>query len=358
LCTCLASPAADAGDWYLFQGIFDGELYSTDTDSSLLTRNDGDVAVLGRLQIWAAFQLAPSWQFYARGELESDNFEGYGETDSDLEQVALRYTHRASPWLYVEAGKILSPLVAYSDRRLSNQNPLIGQPYLYTSGYPRGARLVGAVGWFDYQLAWIDPSGEDPAYQAIEPDSAFRPALGAGVTPFTGLRFGLSWTEGPYLAGEVADDLPQGVHWRDYDQRVLGFDVQFSRGYLELNGQWLRNEYELPYGNSDTDYSSYYLELKYTWTPRLYSAVRYQSVEASYVDYPHYHRWYVETDSFNLLEIGLGYRFSPDLLLKAVYEIDHREDPGYAYGASASGHAVGLQLSWFFDLVSLLSDPP
>lgn len=357
-CACLAGPEASAAEAYLVQGILDAELYSSDTASPLLTRNDGDTATLGRLQLWAAFQLSPSWQFYARGEVESDNFEGYAETNSDLDQVAFRYTHQASPWFYVEAGKILSPLVAYSDRRLSSQNPLIGQPYLYTRGYPWGAKLAGAVGWFDYQLAWIDPSDNDSEYQAIEPDSAFRAALGAGVTPFTGLRLGLSWTEGPYLAGDIADKLPQGSHWRDYDQRVLGLDLQFSRGYLEFNGQWFRTENELPYGDSDPDSSSYYLELKYTWSPRLFSAVRYQNVEASYVDYSYYRRWYAETENFSLLEIGLGYRFSRDLLFKAVYETDHRENSTYAYGASARGHALGLQLSWSFDVVSLLSDAP
>jgi hypothetical protein len=135
--------------------------------------------------------------------------------------------------------------------------------------------VVGSAGWFDYQAAWIDPSGSDPGYQRIEP-TAFRPALGAGVTPFTGLRFGFAWTQGPYLNDEIEYGLPHGSQWRDYTQRVVGLDFQYSRGYLELNGQWLLTNYEVPYRDSVPDDSSYYLELKYTWTPRLYGAVRYQ----------------------------------------------------------------------------------
>jgi hypothetical protein len=123
LAVCLASPPAGAQDWYLLQGIFDAELYDTDTDSPLLSRNEGDLAALGRLQVWAALQLSPDLQFYVQGQVESDNFEGYGETTTDLDQVALRYTHEASPSLYIEAGKILSPLAAYSERRLSTRNP-------------------------------------------------------------------------------------------------------------------------------------------------------------------------------------------------------------------------------------------
>lgn len=353
----LASLPAEAQDWFQFQGILDAELYKTNTDSSLLTRNDGDVAVLGRMQLWAAFQLSPGLQVYALGQVETDNFGGYGETRSNLEQIALRYTRRSAPWLMFEAGKILSPLAAYSDRRLSTQNPLIAQPYLYTTGYPWGAKVAGSASWFDYQAALIDPSGSDPDHQEIEPDSAFRPVLGFGVTPFTGLRFGLSWTQGPYLNRETNPYLPAGHQWRDYDQRILGFDFQFSRGYLELNGQVLHTRYDVPYQDNSDD-TTYYLELKYTWTPRLYGAVRYQGVEASYVAYPEHTYWYAETSKFNILEAGVGYRFSPDVLLKVTYQTDHWDSSDYDYTSYARGHSLGLQLSFAFDLVSLFSDEP
>ena len=354
----LPSPLACAQDWYLVQGILDAEAYDSDADSPILTRNEGDLAVLGRLQLWTAFQLSPTLQFYAQGEIEADNFTGTGDVDSDLEQVALRYTRLSAPWLMIEAGKILSPTAAYTERQLSTQNPLIGEPFLYTAAYPWGAKIVGSVGWFDYQAAWIDPDDTDPDYAAIEPDSAFRPALAAGVTPMTGLRFGLSWTEGPYLNRASNDHLPGGRQWRDYEQRALGLDVQFSRGYLEFNGQLLRTHYEVPYYRSVPEDSAYWLELKYTWTPRLYGAVRYQHVEATYVGEPEYHYWYTETREFNAVEIGLGYRFSPDLLLKIAYQTDHWDRPDYGYAVHATGHALGAQLSWSFDLVSLLADEP
>lgn len=352
----VVSPVAWAQDWYLVQGIVDAELYDTDTDSPVLTRNDGDLAALGRLQLWTAFQLSPTLQLYAQGKIEADNFDGSGRMDSDLEQVALRYTRQSAPWLMLEAGKILSPLAAYSDRHLSTQNPLIGQPYLYATGYPWGAKVVGSAGWFDYQAAWIDPSDTDPGYQAIEPDRAFRPALAAGVTPLTGLRLGLSWTQGPYLNRETNDKLPSGRQWRDYEQRALGFDVQFSRGYLEFNGQLMRTDHEVPYHDPAPDDSTYWLELKYTWTPRLYGAVRYQGVEVTYVGAPEYHYWYTENRKFNALEVGLGYRFSPNLLLKVAYQADRWDETDYGYASHATGHALGLQLSWFFDLVSLFAD--
>jgi hypothetical protein len=357
LAGCLVHVPAQAQDWFLFQGIFDAELFETNTDSYRLTRNDGDIAALGRLQLWTAFQITPELQAYALGQVEVDNFDGSASAESNLEQLALRYTRKSAPWITVEAGKILSPAATYSERRLSTQNPLIGQPYLYTAGYPLGVKMSGSTGWFDYQAALLDPSGIDTQYRAIEPDSAFRPEFGFGVTPFTGLRFGMTWSKGPYLGHQINDDLPLGDHWRDYDERVTGIDFQFSRGYLELNGQALRTRRDVPYREPVKD-TTWFLELKYTLMPRLYVAARYQGVEASYVDYHDYGYWYHQTQKFKSLEAGFGYRFSRDLLLKLVFETERPDHPDGYYGPNGRGRAVGMQISWAFDVVSLLSDEP
>ena len=138
---------------YLVEGIFDAELFHTDSDSLLLSRNEGDLATLGRLQFWSAFQISPG----------------------------LRYTSQSSPYYFLEAGKILSPLAAYSNRHLSTQNPLIRQPYIFATTYPVGVQVAGSSGWFDYRAAVLDLPDFNPDYMAFEPDSAFRPALGFGV---------------------------------------------------------------------------------------------------------------------------------------------------------------------------------
>jgi hypothetical protein len=355
---CLSSTLAGAQGRILFQGILDAELYDTDTGSILLARNEGDIATLGRLQLWTAFQLTPSLQLYALGESEIDNFTGDTETESELDQAALRYNRQSAPWFSVEAGKLLSPLATYSERRLSTRNPLIGQPYAYAANYPLGVKVAGSAGWLDYQAALIDTPASDPDFQAIDPDSAYRPVLGFGVTPLTGLRIGFTWTQGPYLNREISPYLPAGRQWRDYDQRVMGLDLQFSRGYLEVSGQVLQTRYEVPILGRTDDYTTYFLELKYTFTPRLFGAVRYQDVEASYVDYPEHNYWYTEIRKFRALEVGVGYRFSPELLGKVAYQTDHWDETEYRYDSNARGHALGLQLSWAFDLVSLLSGDP
>ena len=354
----LASSLTIAQERFLIEGIFDAELHKTDANSRILSKNEGDIATLGRLQLWSAVQISPGLQIYALGEIETVNFSGERETESELEQFALRYSSQSSPYYFLEAGKILSPLSAYSNRHLSTQNPLIGQPYVYITSYPLGIQAAGSSGWLDYRAAMLDLPDINPSYIPIDPDSALRPALGFGVTPFTGLRFGLSYTEGPYLNRHLGAYLPPGTGWRDFDQRILGFDFQFSRGYLELNGQLVISKYDVPFLNEGTDDTTYYVELKYTWTPRLYGAVRYEKNEAAFIRHAGDLSWLAQSRKFRDVEIGLGYRFSPNTQLKLAYRHHHWRTEASPENVFPNGHSLALQLSHFFDLRSWFTKYP
>ena len=354
----MASSLTMAQQRYLLEGIFDAELYHTDPDSRLLSRNEGDLATLGRLQLWSAFQITPGLQIYALAEIETDNSSGARQTEAEIEQLALRYTSQSSPYYFLEAGKILSPLAAHSNRYLSTKNPLIRQPYIFTTTYPVGVQVAGSSGWLDYRAAILDLPDINPVYIAAEPDSAFRPALGFGVTPFTGLRFGVTYTKGPYLNRQLDAYLPPGTGWRDLDQRVMGFDFQFSRGYLELNGQLVVSRYDVPFHDERTDDTAYYLELIYTWTPRLYGAARFGKNEGTFINHTSDLSWMAPSGKFSDLEVGLGYRFSPNILFKVAYSCDHWNADDTAENFSRTGHSLGLQFSYNFDLGSRFAERP
>jgi len=349
LLSSLTSVLTIAQERFLIEGIFDAELHDTDAHSRLLSRNDGDLSILGRLQLWSALQVSPGVQIYALAEIETDDSSGKFETEAELEQFALRYMSRSSPYFFLEAGKILSPLGAYSNRHLSTQNPLIGQPYIYVTSYPLGIQAAGSSGWLDYRAALVDQPDIKPDFVPVDPDSTYRPALGFGVTPFPELRFGLSYTEGPYLNRQLNSYLPSGTGWRDFDQRVIGFDFQFSRGYLEFNGQLVVSRYDVPFQSEVTDDKSYYLELKYTWTPRLYGAMRYGKYNGTLINHTGDSSWVSQSIEFRDLEIGLGYRFSPDTLLKVAYRSDHWDKRAGWENPVENGHSLSLQLSHHFD---------
>lgn len=355
LLSSLWSCSAAAQDRWLVEGILDAELHDTDADSPSLSRNGGSLSGLARVQLWSAYQLSPQLQVYVLGEAEADDSSGAFESEAEIEQLALRYTSTSATHYFVEAGRILSPLNAFSNRHLSTLNPLIGEPLVYITSYPLGIQAAGSNRWLDYRAAMVDEPDINPLFVPDDPGSAYRPALGFGVTPFQGLRLGLSWTQGPYLHRRFDDQLPPGTNWRDFEQRVMGIDFQFSRGYLELNGQLANSRYDVPYQGRATDDTSWYLELKYTWTPRFYGAVRFSRITGAFISHEDGTSWATGGGGFGDLEVGIGYRFSPNVLFKVAYRRDHWDDSGDRDEAVPNGHSLAAQLSLSFDLYSRLA---
>jgi len=347
----LTSQLSPAQERFLVEGIFDTEVYDTDASSRLLSRNDGDVSTLLRLQLWSAFQVSPKLQIYAMGEFEFDNSGPKSETESELEQLALRYSSNTDPFYSVEAGKLLSPTGDASRHNLSTLNWLIGQPNAYDISYPWGIRVAGSRDRLDYRLALLD-SPVIAAEYLPDPSAAYRPALSVGLTLFTGLRFGASYTKGPYLNRQLGSYLPPGHGWRDFDQRILGFDVQFSRGYLEFNGELIFSEYDVPFHSKNTDGTDYYLEMKYTWTPRFYGAVRLERNKNPIISHIAGLSWLAQDIEVNDVEISFGYRFSPDTQIKLAYRWDHWDGRDAQMNLFPDGHSLAMQLSHHFDLKS------
>jgi hypothetical protein len=340
---------AHAQQRFLIEGLVTGELYDTSSDSLLLTRNDGDLSTVGRLQLWSAYQLSDNWQIYALVELEADNASGSYDSEAELEQLAIRYTRPEAPYIVVEAGRILGPISVFSDWHLSDRNPLIGELDTHPTTYPEGIQVSGSQGKFDYRVAYIDQPDFYAEEDELAPDSAFRPVVGVGYTPIFGLRLGASWTEGPFLSSFYNDFLPEGVSWRDFDQRVVGLDFKFSHNYLELNGEWSRKEYQLPFLEPDLEELNWFIELKYTFTPRLFAAARLQVLDRSLIGTAAPEFTTAINRKLEDVEIGLGYRVNPDLLLKASYRTHHWSSPDNEANGLNDGHSLAFQLSWTLD---------
>lgn len=351
LCT-IGSTLVSAQEQLLVEGIFDAEVHKTDADSYLLARNDGDISTLGRLQLWSAWQISSGFQLYAMGEFESDDSIGERHTEFELTQIALRYSSNSTPFYIIEAGKILPPISINTDRRLSTQNPLIAEPDILYAPYPLGIQLTGSSGWFDYRAALVDLPAIHPEYLPADPTSALRPDLGFGVTPFAGLRFGLAYTKGPYLNKQLGAFLPTGSNWKDFKQQLWACEFQFSHGYLELNGALIFSEYDVPFHSESMSFTDYFLELKYTWKPRLYGAVRFQKAGYPYIQHLGDSVWLSQTRTIYDLEIGLGYRFSANTQLKVAYRREHWNVAHYQEYYYPDGHSIALQLSHHFDLGS------
>lgn len=338
----------------LLQGLADGEFWSTNARSNFLTRNGGSPATLGRVQLWGAYEPVSRLVFYAQGELEGgDARRDIDNTDVYTDQFGVRYA--AARALVVDAGRLTPVIGTFAPRRFSNRNPLIGEPDGYSLDYPEGVEASGEFPHFDYRAALVSLPATHEGYTPA-PSRALRPAIGAGVTPFTGLRIGGSFTIGPYLNKLTNQALLAGKSWNDYDQRLFAFDLAFSRGYLETHAEYAYGSYDVPGRPKSLTGVTYYGEAKYTFTPRFFLAARAERNRYPFIR-PLTTTWIAKPTDFADGEVGAGYRLRSKTLIKASVAADRWwVSPGGGF-LGTGGRAFALQVSQEFDLMGLFERP-
>src|SRR3989441_3215395 len=305
----------------LVGGLLDAEFWKTDDGSRLLSRNGGEAAPAARLRLWAASEFLPRLQGFILGELESGKTSDEGETVHELEQAYLRYSFRPPLRLIVEAGQLVTPIGNFSRRYLSSVNPLIGSPDNYSLSYPLGLHVRGQASRLDFSVALLDRPFINEHYTP-DPGRALRPALALGVTPVVGTRLGAYATRGPYLGPGATPMLQAGDDWKDFRQAVYGIDAQFSRGYFELNVDVARSYYQVPGLARSVRGLAYFIEPKYTWSPRFFTALRLERNDYPFVKPLAPGVWLGTTADFYDVEAGAGYRLGPGAVLKIAYRRD------------------------------------
>jgi hypothetical protein len=338
-------------DSVVVKGLQDLEVYKTDAASPLLSRNEGDTAGFGRLQLFAGAEFVPGFQGVVVYEVHGGRADEEEDIQAGIEQAFLRYIAPGAIHVMVDAGRIVVPIGNFSKRYQSNVNPLIGPPTSYDISYPEGILVAGKVALFDYRIAVINRPLANGDW-VPEADAAYRPAVELGITPTTGLRIGGYFTQGPYLGRDVAPMIPAGESWRNFDQRVAGIDLEFCRGYFELQGDLAFSTYDAPTRTAIARGKAWFLEPKYTWTPRFFTALRVERNDYPYIEAVDSTFWIDQNAAFYSVEAGVGWRFLPELLLKLSYSRDYWTVDESAKSFFVNGYSVAMQLSYGFDVRS------
>jgi hypothetical protein len=350
----LPASSAVAQGGLLLQGTLDLEGWKTDTSSTLLTRNHGDLASLYRLRLWSAVEPWRGVFLFANAEAEGGNarqFDGPG-TSVDLEQGGIRIARH--PSFVIDAGKMTHPLGGFAGRVLSTRNPLIGVPDGYSPVYPLGLKVSGERGKVDYRAAVVMLPLTHRDY-VPDPDQAPRPVVGIGITPVVGLRFGMSAMDGPYLNGDLSDADLHGRGWRSYHQRVLAAEARYGFAHFDLRAEVAGAKYEVP-GSGWISGTTGYVEARATLTPRLFAAVRGEVNDYPFIRPSSSGNWTARPSSFRDLEVGGGYRFGANTLLKASWRMDDWDVTSDNYGfVRPGGNAFAVQVSRAFDIADWLN---
>jgi hypothetical protein len=342
-----------AEDRILLRGLGDVEGWNTGPDGEALSRDDGETAGLGRLRLWAVGAFTDQLQVVFVGEVVGGDASGYDQLEVSLEQAYVRYAFGGAAPVIVQGGKLTLPFGNFARRYYSDQNPLIGDPLDYEISYSLGVQAIGAVSWFDYMVAVVDGPLTRENYDS-EPESAPRPAFAAGVTPFTGLRIGAYYTRGEYLSEIGNTWLLPGQELADYHEKVSGLDLQYSIGHFELNGELTRTHLEVP-NAEDSRGRIWYVEPKYTFSPRWYAALRYERGEQAIAYWIWDAIWTAEQARVDNVEAAVGFRIDRGLLVKASYRTTLGNSNPSEF--DPEGRGVALQVSYRFDVNSWFDRP-
>jgi hypothetical protein len=152
------------------------------------------------------------------------------------------------------------------------------------------------------------------------------------------------------LNSELGTALPAGVDWKSYTQRVVAFDSRFSIGYFEFRGEIGLSRYDVPNQTTPVDGYAYYAEVKQTWSPRFFVAARAERNNYPFIRPASDSTWTARLVDVYNGEAGVGFRATPDLLLKASYRHAWSHVAPSLQASLPDGYAFAVQVSWHTDI--------
>lgn len=368
------------------------------------TNLNGQFILLGSFRITDSLYAFYEGRIYHVEGLEGSDPRIQKTYDYPVNQAYIRYSLKSPSFLNIQVGKFGTPFGEFISRNYPNQNPLIGSPLIYyyrttisashilqnpvdllyyryrvripqiyvdgneagwlplvNYAYPTGIMVYGNTKKFDYRFAAVNSSISNPL-NVNQSGQRAQWIAGGGWTIIPGLRLGTSVTEGPYLDGSVNSQLPAGTSLRDYTQKALDFDFEYTLHHLEAYGELLFTNFKVPNINQRLGATGYYVELKYNWAPRFYTALRWNQIFFDRVqpsaEYPYEGLTYQQLShsagarfdyNVNSLEVGLGFRVTERLLTKVSWQHDR-----ILGGLDPRNNVFAAQLVYSFDIIELL----
>jgi hypothetical protein len=158
-------------------------------------------------------------------------------------------------------------------RRQSN---LIGLPIVYLACWLPTWELMGDVGKLEYSVSATTGSYSNMSQMD---EKGVTGALRLGLEPISGVRFGVSAAKGPWIGGAKFDPLILAKTFpgrpQDYDQRLVGYDLEVSYGKVRLYSEAFASDWQVPLlAEKKLSAWSGYGELSYDFLPQWQVAVR------------------------------------------------------------------------------------
>jgi hypothetical protein len=297
------------------------------------------------LDVSVTVRLSDRWQIYVRPWFRRPRAPSW---DNEIYQAELRYERPGAVATRVEAGYLASPIGLGMMDIGPSVNPTIvphlsyltpmpafdrGAPRVapMASTYPLGAQVTASTTRWDARAAVVNsaPNRVSIIGAATHPRPTPVFEAGAGVTPATGLRFGVSFARGQYVtARELTPPASKGR-----DLTLTGLEGEYAFGHTKISGELSHDALGTAAGTAHA--YSWFIQGTETLTPRWFAAARHEGVSAP--------RALVGDGSrpqFKMVETTIGFRVSPEITLRSSYYTRR------AYGRPAWDHQLGASIVW------------
>jgi hypothetical protein len=197
-----------------------------------------------------------------------------------------------------------------------------GMPILYESCWSIQWELLGEIGPFEYSVGMTPGAVSNPLRGRGVPGSQWLARL--GVVPVPALRIGVSGAHGPYLSTPTPDAngvLPYAADPADFDQTLVGADLEYVAGAWAMFAEAFAVRYEAPLITDDPQAVGGYAEVRFDFHPGWYLAGRAGGlVFNEIVTDPQSGASAPWDRDMYRTELALGYRVTREVLLKLDWQ--------------------------------------
>lgn len=340
-------------------GLLDAEGYYFEHPAPGLIDTTNRFLFNPRLTLLLDGQIGGQVYFFVQARLD----QGFDPSDGGPRIGLNEYAVRLTPWqdgrLSVQVGKAATVFGTWTGRHLSWENPFINTPLPYENvsavsdkeapasardfgrveadekyeylpviwgpSYTTGLTVSGRYGHLDYAAEVKNAAlSSRPESWDLTEIGFDHPAFNAriGFRPDLAWNFGFSASDGAYLRPEAGSDLPKGRGIGDYREVVFGQDASYAVGRWQIWAEAFESRFEVP-RVGDLDAFSYYLEMKYKFTPQFFGALRWNQQFFAHVDGT------TNSRDTSRIDAAITYRFTPHVQWKLQYSFQHGEaSPG------------------------------
>jgi hypothetical protein len=277
------------------------------------------------VDITGVVRVANGWLVYVRPWLRQPRTTAW---DKQIYQAALQYERAGRIATRVDAGYLVSPVgFGMMDTR-PGVNPTILPHLSYVTPmpvfdptaprvqpvaatYPLGTQLTVSTTRWDVRGGVVNsaPSRIFVINGATSPRATPVAVGGAGITPRTGLRFGISLAHG---ASATSDELTTRQGHRD--MTLVSGEAEYAFGYTKLSGEFTRTRFDTNVGANNA--YGWFVQGVHTLSPRWFVAARQEGVSA-----PPLRSGIVPgvRTRFHITEATVAYRFTPELTARGSF---------------------------------------